>query len=408
MGRLWACGFELDSVTDEITTHNNSAGTASTISSTQAHSGTFSSAFATTSKFSVDIYEHSVQTDGSGSTIGYVRAYVYFTGYPNANATLLDLTSNLLNLGGIYMNSSGQLGINYGASPTYGTSLTSAVSKNTWHYIELKVNTTSANSQVVTARLDGTQFDSQTGTQTLVANSVEALEYGIGVLESSITMATMYMDDIVINDGTGSFCNTWPGAGFLVRATPSAAGDSNTWLTGSGGTAGASNNFTRVKEVTPDGATTYNLYRSPTATPSDLYEVSVSSIPAGATVNAVMVGVWYAGAASSANSQFELQIEKTTGGTISRSSAITPNSTTFKINANAVPKNYPLILYNDPDGSPWTPTTIASMQIGIFGNSASTNYAEISTVWAYVDYTPSSGPPPSNIGGSTLMTMGMG
>ena len=43
-------------------------------------------------------------------------------------------------------------------------------------------------------------------------------------------------------------------------------------------------------------------------------------------------------------------------------------------------------LYNDPDNNPWTPATIASMQIGYLMHVINTRAIAVSTVWALVDY----------------------
>lgn len=393
MARLRSIGFELNTVTNgvEVTTNNFGSGTAPTVVTTPVNTGIYAMKHTATASNSSAMYQFS----SGGIGVAFIRGWFNVGAYPLANCTILDLGTAAAAYGGIFMNSSGQLGINYNLLTvnTYDTTLTSAVSLNTWHYIDLKIDSTTANVQIVTGYLDGVLINTMTGTRVLGSNSLTLGVWGVGLRETAT--ATVYFDDIAINDGTGSFQNTYVGNSQLVRATPNGTGDSNTWLTGSGGTAGSTNNYTRVNELTPNGATSYNLYRSPTSAPSDLYTVSVPTIPSGATVNVVELSVWYAGASASANSQFELQLEKTSGGTISQSSAITPNATTYKANANAVPANSPLVLYSDPDGTPWTLVTVASMQIGMFGNSASTNYAEISTVWGYVDYTVLPSPPPA-------------
>lgn len=393
MARIASIGFELDTITNGIEiTGSFTASATVAISSVQANTGTYSMLFTNSAGGDSDVW---LTLPASGQL--YIRAYIYVTAYPSASVTLIEpeATSTSQAAGGIFMNSSGQIGLTTftgaaGSNPIYGTTLSSAVSKNAWHYIELFTNASVANTQTVTVRLDGTQIDSETGSVTLAANVLNELDWGIALESAETASGTIYFDDIVVNNNSGSFQNTWAGPGHLLRYSPSAAGDSNTFATQTGGTAGSANNYTRVKEVTPDSATTFN--GSNTSAQSDLYEVSAvgTSLPAGATINAVMVGVWYRASTASAESAFQVQIEQTSGGTISKSTAITPNSTTWKANANSAPLTYPLILYQDPTSTNWTTTTVASMQIGMIISTGNTNRADISTIWAYVDYTPAS------------------
>jgi hypothetical protein len=395
MARLYSIGFELDSVTSgvEMTTHNSAGGTASTISSTVANSGTYSDKFTTTgSGFSTDVYEYS-----TGAGVIFVRAYVYFTGYPGTNCSFLALTdaSTSYTCGAMYMNSSGKIGIEWYTGSNvqnYGTNLTAAISLNAWHYIELKVDTSTTEVQIVTGKVDGVQIDSQTGSNTSVtANQNVEVYWGVfGESSEGGAIAATYFDDIVINDNTGSFQNTFAGPGHLLRYSPNAAGDSNTFATNVGGTAGTSNNYTRINEVTPNNATSYNA--SITAA-SDLFAVGAvgGSLPAGSTINVVQVGGVIAnitGADTTASLQF--QAEQTSGGTIAKSAAVIPDTTTWTTNNKTAPKNYPLTLYQDPTSTNWTTSTIASMQIGYLVDFSHTDALGISTVWAYVDYTPSS------------------
>lgn len=399
MARLWVCGFELNSTTSEITTHNVGSHTASTISSTQAHGGTFSSKFNTTSSASIDLY-----TFSTGTSVAYARVWIFATAYPSANDVFLTLGSGTDNIGNVFMNTSGKVGLQNGTTNSFGTNLSAVLSLNTWHYIDLELTTTGTNAQTSNLYVDGTFIDTQNMTETLSTTGITSIQWGAYITASSPgSISSFYMDDLAVNDSTGTVQNSFIGNSTLIRATPNGTGDTNTWSAGAGGTAGAGNNYTRVDEVTPDSLTSYN--ESKTLSNSDLYIVSVPTIPTGSTINAVLVGSWYRGAASSANSTFKVQIEKTSGGTIFQGTAVAPGNTTWGQNQNTT-SNYALVLYADPDSSAWTPATISTMQVGMVTSTASTNFAEVSTVWAYVDYTP--GLPPSHIGGSTLMTMGVG
>ena len=148
------------------------------------------------------------------------------------------------------------------------------------------------------------------------------------------------------------------------------------------------NNYTRVDEVTPDDATSYNA--SDTANASDLFTVGSNSIASNAAINLVQVGAVFANITTAdTTTALKLQIEQTSGGTIYKSNAIVPDSTTWVTDSPAgTTVNYPVTLAVDPTGAGWTTTTLGSMQIGYLLSTAGTHSIGVSTLWAYVDYTP--------------------
>ena len=81
-----------------------------------------------------------------------------------------------------------------------------------------------------------------------------------------------------------------------------------------------------------------------------------------------------------------------------------PNSTTWKTNATTTTLGYPITAYTDPDGAAWTNTTLDSMQIGYKLTTApgtAGRRIDVTTIWAYVDYTP--GTPPAASSSFLLM-----
>lgn len=252
---------------------------------------------------------------------------------------------------------------------------------NRWYCIEVNVDSTTIASTVTSARIDGTQFAS--GTVNLTSGIARFL---LGNTTTTDSTLDIYYDDIAINNTSGSFQNSWPGPGSIVHLKPNATGDSNGFTVGVGGTAGAANNFTRVQEVTPDDATTYNAVSVLNAT--DLFNVDDSGIGFRDTVNVVAIGGRFADlVGADATAAFKFELEKTGSGTKSQSAAIIPNSTTWKTNGTAS-LNYPLVTYQDPDGANWTKTTLDSMQVGYIVTATNVQSIAVSTVWASVDYTP--------------------
>jgi len=93
------------------------------------------------------------------------------------------------------------------------------------------------------------------------------------------------LDDIAINDTSGSRNNSWPGNGFTVLQTPNGNGDVSQLV---GQDLDQVDNYQNVDDLPHDGDTTYN--QSATADQYDLYAVTPSGL-AGTnyTINAVKV-----------------------------------------------------------------------------------------------------------------------
>lgn len=394
MARLWQGGAELNSATDGVEVSTNS-GTMS-ISSTTVRSGTYS--WRTNPSASTGFFRHNIYTSNS-STTGYFRAYARIATLPGTTIQFLRF-SNISNasMGRIDMTSTGALQLK-GANGVQIGSNSSALNTGQWYKIELKLDASSSPGSL-DARIDGTSFAS--GANSSQGNWARIL-WGI---VTPNTTADFFFDDVALNDTSGSSQTSWPGDEKIIHLLPNAAGDSNGFLAQVGGTAGSTNNFTRVNEVTPDDATSYN--GSALLNAEDLFNMGASGIQSYDTVNVVMVGARIADLVSAdATAAFKLEIEKTSGGTKAQSGTIIPNSTTWGTNAGADPRTYPLITYADPDGSAWTNSTLDSMQAGYIQTATNVQTIAISTVWASVAYTPGT-PPPSGATYSTLAMMGVG
>lgn len=179
------------------------------------------------------------------------------------------------------------------------------------------------------------------------------------------------------------------GAGQITHLQPNATGDSNQFTIQVGGTAGAANNWTRVSEVTPDDATSYNSDLVLNNTDEFKLTATPSSIASGDTINVVAVGVRFSGALASGDATFALRIKKVSGGTVLKGSNLTPGATAWKTNKVVTPPaNFSLVTYQDPDSGTWTKSTLDTSQIGYDIQTGNTNAAKISTVWMSIDSTP--------------------
>ncbi len=381
MARLKNVGFELNSTT--LNVELNGVTGSPTIVTSPVRSGTYA--------FAIGKVNPLVSGDGQNCMINFaaatgngpyfIRFYMYIETAPTADNVIFKTNASIVN---IKLTSSrtlllrdedGQIG-----------SASSVLNLNQWYRVEILMDRTGiAGAHIVTGLLEGDLWASSS-TRDLSVGINNLFVCGNGFNEAQ-TQGIWYFDDVAINDSTGSFQNTYPGSGKIIHLKPNAAGDANGFLTQVGGTAGSTNNFTRVNEVTPNDATSYNA--SALLNAEDLFNCDDSGIGLTDTVNVVAVGVRMADlVATDATAGFKLEIEKTGSGTKAQSANIVPNSTSFITNDSASPKNYPLVTYQDPDSAVWTKTTLDSMQIGYIIDVVNVQSVAISTVWASVDYTP--------------------
>lgn len=384
MSRLWLSGLELNSTSLELSNTSISGGGSVSIVTNIVRSGTYAAKSANAGSAGISRFDYQFKSSASAGPF-FVRIYVYIADRPSAIQDILCIasgTSSGTRRARVRLNTTGTLEL-WNSSAKIG-SASAALSLNTWYMIELSYQN-GANASLE-AKLDGSSFAS-TAASADVGN-VDRISFG-GVEAGQ--SHEYYFDDIGINDSNGSSQNSFPGSGKIISLKPNAQGDSNGYLVTNGGTAGAGNNYTRVQEVTPDDATTYNA--SVLLAAEDLFNCDDSGIGAGDVINLVSVGARFANlVGADATTSFQLEIEKASGGTKSQSSAIIPNSTTWKTNAPASPANYPITMYQDPDGSNWSKATLDSMQIGYIVSAAGVNTAAISNIWAMVDYTPGVAP----------------
>lgn len=370
MARLYQTGLELNSTTSgvEAAAYN---GTTSIVTS-NILSGTYAircNPSANLSHMALEIYSSNTQA------VTYFRAYVYIVTAPSAQTQILHIggTSGSLHLVSIRCNTDRTLQLyNEEDSSTIG-SASSALSLNTWYLVELSLDTTTLSSSAVEGKINCVSFASGTAN---LANGQSRCRVGN---PNTSTTYNIYFDNIAINDNSGSFQNSYPGQGKIIHLRPNAAGDNAAW-TGS---------YTDIDEVTPDDTTT-KLSSNTLDQITDVNIDSPSALGDQDTINVVAVGVRYNGVGASANASFVLRIKASASGTVEESSAITPSNTTWVTNANAVPRNYPLVLYDLPGASttPWKKNDLEQAQIGVRLSSTSTNAAQVSTLWASIDYIP--------------------
>jgi len=394
IARIWQSGFELNSTAADVewTTITNASIQTSTVR-TGVYALTTNGLVASTARGANFQFSASIT---NGPIFG--RVYFRYSTLPDATTGIFGLVDGSLANGAsttmIKLQTNGSLILVYESSSIGVTQIGSASSvlaANTWYSLEIKFDGTGgAGATIIEGRLSNSVFATASNITVFGGDAPNSLSIG-GNLDVSNDIATagvFFFDDIAINDSTGANQTSYPGAGQIVHLQPNAAGDNNSFTVAVGGTAGAANNYTRVKEVTPDDATSYNGGVLNTDIDDFKMTATPSSIGSGDTINVVMVGVRYNAAVAASEASFKVRIKKVTGGTVSSSVAITPNQTAWSTNANAAPRNYPLITYQNPDAAAWTKALLDTAQVGYNISTTNTNAADISTVWVSVDSTP--------------------
>ena len=372
MARLFSSGFELNSTTAGVE-FTSISGLIMSISTTTVRSGTYALRINPSANAGTLKYQYR-GSDTQGDT--YIRFYLRIATAADANRIPFVIESTAGDdLASIRVNSNNTLELWDDLGGVQVGSDSSALSTDTGYRIELRINDTTAASTNLEARIDGTSFAS--GTVDHTGGPFQAV-FQLGPSGGANTFDS-FIDDVAINDNSGSFQNSWPGEGEIIHLRPNATGDNSAW----GGT------NTDIDEVTPDDNTTFiNSY-----TLNETEDVNLDATPAGLasddTINCVQVGVRYTRNAANPAS-FVVRIKASSGGTVEESAAITP-PTGCQTNANANPRSYPQTLYDLPGASTteWTKTDLDVAQIGARISTGSVGVtAKISTLWLLVDHKP--------------------
>lgn len=391
MGRIHTRGFETNNNTTNVE-WDATAGTP-TIQGTTVRTGAFAGEIASLTTGTAKFWNLQF-ANADVSTAHWFRLYFRVHTAPNVNTTFFQVGNDAgsaqpVNL---MLSTTRTLGVFNNAGTQVGSS-SAALTVDTWYRIEVKYDPSAGvNLTIIEALIDGVSF--VTATTVALATAVDNCSYGGNLKGEACTTLDIFFDDIATNDNVGSFQNAYPGAGAIVRGAPNAAGDINTFATQTGGTVGAANNFTRVNEVIPDGATTFN--GSSTLNEEDLMKINVSAVPTTATINVVEVWGNFRNSVADPTAAVRFEIEKTTASTILQSSAIVPNTTTFSQNLVGTFRYHPapIIAYQDPSAVNWNPATWVP-QIGYkltVAPGTAGRRVDVTNVVAMIDYTPAVAP----------------
>lgn len=243
-------------------------------------------------------------------------------------------------------------------------------------------DSTTLSATTTSARIDGVEFASGTIDITATPNS-----FGCFTSASDATLDYI-VDDLAINDASGSSENTWCGEGEVICLRPNGNGDNSDW-TGSDGN--STDNYLLVEEFPPDTA---DYVQSNTSGQIDDYalEATPAAMDSDDTINVVQVGVYAAVSdVTGPDPDIVLRIKDDTGGTVEESASLDCNSLTFQGPAPLpADSNYKLTLYDLPGASTtaWTKAKLDTTQIGIREAVTDTHFARVAAIWLMVDHKP--------------------
>jgi hypothetical protein len=190
----------------------------------------------------------------------YIRGYFRIPSGQTRTANVAILTvydAFPLPVGSVILSTTNTLQGAYGSSDTtFGN--TASMSVDTWTRVELCFIHNSAANDTVEVKIDGVSL----GTTTAAITSGNLASVKMGFLQAPGANCDIYIDDIAINDSTGTHQNSWPGEGKIELITAISDISNTSWTTG-------------------DGTNTTNLYQAIDARPP----VGVASASQNSTSN---------------------------------------------------------------------------------------------------------------------------
>jgi hypothetical protein len=205
------------------------------------------------------------------------------------------------------------------------------------------------------------KLDDTVGVMTMLIDGLEALTFTGDTKPGSETTfnrvnfefyrhpSNIRVDDIAINDTTGSVNNSWCGDGKIVLIKPNAAGDRADFIN-SAGTTDA--NYTFVDEIPSDGDTTYVYPSTDPVGEYDLYNLTAPSLPS----NAVITNVWGEARAKAPTTDYGVAIRL-------RGTTDTDGDTTYL--GSAYQQLISDYYTTNDESEPWEETDVDDLQAGV-------------------------------------------
>lgn len=389
--RLFTTGFEESTTAADLaTTMWDSAGAGASVGTTNQHSGSNHLTISgTTAK---NIGRQLVASKTSGTI--YVRFYWETTNAAAFDSRIFsDRSSGGSHAAEIIKLSTGKIRLRNVVTTTQVDS-TLTVSTGTTYRFELEHTVSDTPGASLGLILRIYVGDSESITETLSILNEDVLPTNIRYFyweESAVSSSiTYYVDDIAINDESGSPQNSWPGPGNIALLSPN--GDTSVAWT-RGGTPAATN-WEGVDDVpgTPNDATDYNYDSG--STNSD--RLALTNLPGavGAGDTMVLMDVYGRVSASASSGTFAFRIWDE-GGTDTTGPTMTVSSTSWRIVATDEHQVYNL--------SGKTKANVDAFSAGYIAQSGAVE-KRITALWANVEWKAAAG----GSSACTLMLLGVG
>lgn len=332
----------------------------------------------------------------TGSAIAYQKWMVKTTQLTNDPSVViyLDMRSGSTNVTSVQLYNNGGVitGTAYynNFATQFGT-FTTGLALNQWIRVEQYYDTSPANgSERMTVRVEGTDVLTMTNltyTVKTVTNTAFGIYNGSG---GSISDTTVYFDDIITNDSSGTFNNSWVGDEKIAIAVPTGAGD-NAATTGI---------FSYINEIPPSntatsGSTMVELDNNGDIAEYNMTDSATMGLNSYDNIKAI-APMARMREESAGTSSYQLGIKSASGATRATSASFDAGGAAAATNGGFTNRFFS---ESDPTtGVAWTPTgtnSVDNMQIGVLNTDAdSTPDLWVLTLAGMVGYT--TGTPPGS------------
>ena len=156
-----------------------------------------------------------------------------------------------------------------------------AIVTNTWHYLEVYYKPLNSDGNI-TVKMDGSEIINYDGDTTDSSEYIDEMKFRS---QNSAVGYPVFFDDIVINDTAGSVNNSWPGQVRLLPIHGKANGDTNEW---SRVQVDLGANFAQARA---DRSADFAELEIDSAEKTELYDMEVPDLPAGATITNIIASI---------------------------------------------------------------------------------------------------------------------
>lgn len=360
MARLYTDGFELGTDAYSYTVKLSSLATAS-VSSSEKRTGSYSLKIDLNQNSSGYIaYQNGLTT---GDTFFWRLAFMYknVKSLPATLVPLLELRSSTQPINTVVFNPStlkidilgggtaNSVGLRIDGSSVFSSNSMAAMVEGNWYVLQGRCYLHGSSGNIV-LKVNGVTVAAFTGNTTGAGSVVDSFQYGSRPLGSLTgTGFDIYMDDMAINDDSGTKENSYPSLGGVYCLRPNADGAASDW-TRSSGTA----NYQAVDEIPPN--TTDYVYAT-TSGSQDLY--GLTDLPVEVTSVALVQPIAIVSLASAGSSSVGALMRHETTNYRSGDTGIVNVTPSYVAVRGSV-------YYEVAGGSgAWTPEQVNALQVGV-------------------------------------------